>query len=113
VTRRERDRSGEDERLDEAADDEHEEGVADDGEHEEGVADDEHEEGVEVEAVVVGEEARTVRLSADATYGDVVRAVGLRTGEATALVDGTPVPEDRPVDVDVERVRVLRLIRGG
>jgi sulfur carrier protein len=104
VTRRERDRSGEDERLDEAADD---------GEHEEGVADDEHEEGVEVEAVVVGEEARTVRLSADATYGDVVRAVGLRTGEATALVDGTPVPEDRPVDVDVERVRVLRLIRGG
>jgi sulfur carrier protein len=95
VTRRERDRSGEDERLDEAADD------------------DEHEEGVEVEAVVVGEEARTVRLSADATYGDVVRAVGLRTGEATALVDGTPVPEDRPVDVDVERVRVLRLIRGG
>jgi sulfur carrier protein len=105
VTRRERDRSGEDERLDEAADDgEHEEGVADDGEHEEGV---------EVEVVVVGEEARTVRLSADATYGDVVRAVGLRTGEATALVDGTPVPEDRPVDVDVERVRVLRLIRGG
>jgi sulfur carrier protein len=104
VTRRERDRSGEDERLDEAADD---------GEHEEGVADDEHEEGDEVEVVVVGEEARTVRLSADATYGDVVRAVGLRTGEATALVDGTPVPEDRPVDVDVERVRVLRLIRGG
>jgi sulfur carrier protein len=105
VTRRERDRSGEDERLDEAADD---------GEHEEGVADDdEHEEGVEVEVVVVGEEARTVRLSADATYGDVVRAVGLRTGEATALVDGTPVPEDRPVDVDDERVRVLRLIRGG
>ena len=94
MTRRETDRSGEDERLDEAADDEHEEGVA-------------------VEVVVVGEEARTVRLSADATYGDVVRAVGLRTGEATALVDGTPVPEDRPLDADVGRVRVLRLIRGG
>ena len=96
MTRRETDRSGEDERIDE--------GAAGDGEDDEEVA---------VEAVVVGEEARTVRLPADATYGDVVRAVGLRTGEATALVDGTPVPEDRPLDADVGRVRVLRLIRGG
>jgi len=68
---------------------------------------------VEVEVTVVGEEPRTVSLPTDATYGDVVRAVGLRTGEATALVDGTPVPEDRPVDADAGPVRVLRLIRGG
>lgn len=45
------------------------------------------------------------------TYGDLVRVVGLSPQEATALVDGRPVPDDAPVDA--ERVEVLRLIEGG
>jgi sulfur carrier protein len=84
-----------------------------DGDVESGVEGEREDDGVEVEVTVVGEEPRTVHLPTDATYGDVVRAVGLRTGEATALVAGSPVPEDRPVDADAGPVRVLRLIRGG
>lgn len=64
-----------------------------------------------VECEVVGEDTHRLELAADATYGDVIEAVGLSPQEASALVDGTPVPEDRPVDAD--SVRVLRLIKGG
>lgn len=46
-----------------------------------------------------------------ATYGDLLATVGLSPQEATALVDGRPVPEDAPVEA--ERVEVLRLIQGG
>lgn len=60
---------------------------------------------------IVGEENRDVELDDVTTYGDVIRAVGYNTQEATALVDGTPVPEDQTVDAD--RVTVLRLIKGG
>ena len=60
---------------------------------------------------VVGEEAREVSVADDATYADVISEVGFSTHEVSALVDGTPVPEDRPVEA--ERVRILRLIRGG
>jgi sulfur carrier protein len=67
---------------------------------------------VEVDVEVVGEGTRTVELAPDATYGDLLRAVGLGVHEATALVDGTPVPEDRAVDPGAD-VRVLRLIKGG
>ncbi|MFC6837361.1 ubiquitin-like small modifier protein SAMP2 [Halomarina ordinaria] len=59
---------------------------------------------------VVGEATHTVELDAP-TYGDLLREVGLNHHEATALVDGRPVPEDAPADA--ERVRVLRLIKGG
>ena len=64
-----------------------------------------------VRAEVVGEGTRELRLDADATYGDLLKALDFSPHEATALVDGTPVPEDRSVDTD--RVRVLRLIKGG
>lgn len=47
----------------------------------------------------------------DATYGDLLEAVGLSAQEAAVLVDGRPVPEDAAVDAD--RVEVLRLISGG
>lgn len=57
-----------------------------------------------------GEEDREVTVE-DGTYGDLLAAVGLSPEEATILVDGRPVPEDRAVDV--ERVEVLRLISGG
>lgn len=60
---------------------------------------------------VVGEETHDLELDAGATYGDVLDAVGLSSHEASVLVDGNPVPEDRTVDA--ESVRVLRLIKGG
>lgn len=60
---------------------------------------------------VVGGDTHDLDLAPDATYGDVLRAVGLSTHEASVLVDDRPVPEDSPVDT--ERVRVLRLIKGG
>jgi sulfur carrier protein len=66
---------------------------------------------MDVTVDVVGEESREVRVGDGATYGDLLAAVDLSTGEATVLVDGRPVPEDRPVEVD--RVRVLRLVKGG
>jgi sulfur carrier protein ThiS/GNAT superfamily N-acetyltransferase len=64
-----------------------------------------------VRTEVVGEGTRDLRLDADATYGDLLAALDFSPHEATVLVDGAPVPEDRPVDA--ERVRVLRLIKGG
>jgi sulfur carrier protein ThiS/ribosomal protein S18 acetylase RimI-like enzyme len=64
-----------------------------------------------VRAEVVGEGVEAVDLASDATYGDVLAALGFSPHEATVLVDDTPVPEDRPVDAD--RVRVLRLVKGG
>jgi sulfur carrier protein ThiS len=64
-----------------------------------------------VRAEVVGEGTQTLGLDADATYGDVLAALDFSPHEATVLVDDTPVPEDRPVDAD--RVRVLRLVKGG
>ncbi|MFB6129795.1 MAG: ubiquitin-like small modifier protein 2 [Salinigranum sp.] len=66
---------------------------------------------MDVTVEVVGEGTRQVRVDAEATYADVVDAVDFSVHEVTVLVDGSPVPEDRPVDAD--RVRVLRLIRGG
>jgi sulfur carrier protein len=60
---------------------------------------------------VVGEGTTDVDADEDATYADLVRAVGYSTHEVTVLVDGRPVPEDGRVSVD--SVRVLRLVRGG
>lgn len=47
----------------------------------------------------------------DATYGDLLDAVGLSAQEAAAFVDGRPVPEDAAVKAD--HVEVVRLISGG
>lgn len=60
---------------------------------------------------VVGEGTETPELSADATYGDLLTALGYSPHEAAVLVDDTPVPDDAPVTAD--QVRVLRLIKGG
>ncbi|PSQ41648.1 small archaeal modifier protein 2 [Halobacteriales archaeon QS_9_68_42] len=60
---------------------------------------------------VVGEDTRNLELDEDATYGDLLAAVGLSEQEASVLVEGSPVPADRPVDA--ESVRVLRLVKGG
>jgi sulfur carrier protein len=64
-----------------------------------------------VTVAVVGGETREVDVSDDATYADLLADLELSPHEVSVMVDGTPVPEDQPVDAD--RVRVLRLIRGG
>lgn len=66
---------------------------------------------MQVTAEVVGEGTRDVDLAGDATYADLCRAVGYNPHEVAVLVDDQPVPVDRTVDAD--RVRVLRLLRGG
>ncbi len=66
---------------------------------------------MDVTCEVLGEGTHELELEADATYGDVLDAVGLSAHEASVLVDDSPVPEDRPIDA--ESVRVLRLIQGG
>lgn len=58
---------------------------------------------------VVGGDTHDIEI--EETYGDLLAAVGFNPHEATVLVDGQPVPADR--SVDAERVRVLRLIKGG
>lgn len=60
---------------------------------------------------VVNGGAYEADLDADATYADVLRAAGFGPHEATVLVDGTPAPEDAPVEAS--EVRVLRLVQGG
>lgn len=64
-----------------------------------------------VTVAVVGEGTHEVDVGADATYADLARAVGYSHHEVSVLVDGTPVPADRSVDAD--RVRMLRLVKGG
>ncbi|MFW6000009.1 MAG: ubiquitin-like small modifier protein SAMP2 [Halorubrum sp.] len=66
---------------------------------------------MDVTVEVVGEGTDEYSLAADATYDDLIRAAGYHPQEASALVDGSPVPGDRVVDA--EEVRVLRLIKGG
>jgi sulfur carrier protein len=60
---------------------------------------------------VVGEDTREVSVGDGDTYADLIRAVDLSPHEVSVLVDGSPVPEDQPVATD--RVRILRLIKGG
>ncbi|MFB6091355.1 MAG: ubiquitin-like small modifier protein 2 [Halobellus sp.] len=64
-----------------------------------------------VSVEVVGEGDEVVEIDDGATYADVVRAVGYSPHEVSVLVDGSPVPEDQPVEV--AEIRVLRLIKGG
>jgi sulfur carrier protein len=66
---------------------------------------------MDVTVEVVGEGSEKYSLAADATYDDLIREAGYHPQEASALVDGSPVPGDRVVDA--EEVRLLRLIKGG
>jgi sulfur carrier protein len=66
---------------------------------------------MDVTVEVVGEGTDEYSLAADATYDDLIREAGYHPQEASALVDGSPVPGDRVVDA--EEVRILRLIKGG
>lgn len=60
---------------------------------------------------LVGKETREV--DADGTYADLLAPFAVTRHEVSVLVDGRPVPTDQSVDPDVERVRVVRLIKGG
>lgn len=62
---------------------------------------------------LVGDETREVPVAADAAYADLLAPFDVSTHEVTITVDGSPVPEDAPIDDEVERVRVIRLIKGG
>jgi sulfur carrier protein len=71
---------------------------------------------MDVTVEVVGEATHEIdpaALDVDgaATYADLLGPVGLSPQEVSVLVDGTPVPEDQPVETD--HVRVVRLIKGG
>ncbi|GAA0264347.1 ubiquitin-like small modifier protein SAMP2 [Halobacterium noricense] len=59
---------------------------------------------------VVGEDTHEFDVT-DETYADLLESIEVSPHEVSVMVDGTPVPEDQPVDA--EHVRVLRLIRGG
>lgn len=66
--------------------------------------------GITVE--LVGEDSREVDVE-DGHYGDLLSPFDVSVHEVSILVDGSPVPEDAPIDTSVERVRILRLIKGG
>lgn len=66
---------------------------------------------MDVTVRVAGEDARAVSLDPEATYADLLAAVDRSPHEATALVDGRPVPDDAAVDA--AEVTVLQLVKGG
>jgi len=47
------------------------------------------------------------------TYGDLLGPLEVSRHEVSILVEGRPVPADGRIDADVDRVRIVRLIKGG
>ncbi len=66
--------------------------------------------GITVE--LVGEDSREVDVD-EGNYGDLLSPFDVSKHEVSILVDGRPVPEDKPIDSTVDHVRILRLIKGG
>mgnify|MGYP000159056446 CR=1 FL=1 len=60
---------------------------------------------------VVGGDTHEVEAEAGATYEDLLAPTDLSPHTVSVLVDGTPVPEDQPIEAD--HVRVVRLVKGG
>ncbi|WP_336336354.1 ubiquitin-like small modifier protein SAMP2 [Haloarcula brevis] len=60
---------------------------------------------------IAGEDTHELEVGEDATYADLLAPVDLSPHEVSVLVDGEHVPTDQPVTAD--RVRVVRLIKGG
>lgn len=60
---------------------------------------------------IVGEGSQEVTVDESATYADLVVAVDHNPQAVSVLVDGSPVPEDQPIEAT--RVRLLQLIKGG
>ena len=61
---------------------------------------------------LVGEGSHEIDASGK-TYADLLAPFEVSKHEVSMLVDGRPVPEDQPVDAEIERVRIVRLIQGG
>ncbi len=57
-------------------------------------------------------ELRTVELPADRTVRDAIRAIGLYAEGTAVLVDGRPVPHDRPI-AGLSRLEVVPTFSGG
>lgn len=51
--------------------------------------------------------------AAGKTYADLLAPFAVRVHEVSLLVDGRPVPEDQPVDEDIDRAEVVKLVQGG
>jgi len=69
---------------------------------------------VRVTVELVGEGSREVELDGkEGTYADLLEPFDVSRHEVTILVEGRPVPEDAPVSAGIDRVRVVRLVRGG
>ena len=66
---------------------------------------------MDVTVEVVNEATHELTVDSGGTYADLLDAIDYSPQEVSVLVDGTPVPEDQPVDADA--VRVVRLIKGG
>jgi len=66
--------------------------------------------GITVE--LVGEGSREIDVE-EGRYGDLLAPFDVSRHEVSILVDGTPVPEDQPIDTGVDHVRIVRLIKGG
>jgi len=62
---------------------------------------------------LVGEGTCEVDPPEGATYADLLAPLDVSRHEVSIVVDGSPVPEDAPLEESVERVRVLRIIKGG
>lgn len=61
---------------------------------------------------LVGEGSHELDIDAE-RYADLLAPFDVSRHEVSMLVDGTPVPEDQPIDDDVDEVQVVRLIKGG
>ncbi|MBV0924345.1 small archaeal modifier protein 2 [Halomicroarcula limicola] len=60
---------------------------------------------------VAGEDTHELSVDDDATYADLLGPLDLSPHEVSVLVGDQTVPTDQPVEAD--RVRVVRLIKGG
>jgi len=60
---------------------------------------------------VAGGDTYEVDVTDDETYADLLEPTDLSPHTVSIVVDGTPVPEDQPVESD--HVRVVRLAKGG
>lgn len=66
-----------------------------------------------VTVALVGGGTCEIAVDGETAYADLLAPFDVSRHEVTVTVDGSPVPEDAPVDDSVERVEIIRLIRGG
>jgi len=66
---------------------------------------------MEVTVDLAGGPTRTRSVPDDATYGDLLCDLDVSVHEVALVVDGDPRPADATVESD--RVRVVRMIKGG